>query len=93
MRPPPLQQQQQQQAAAAGPHPGSPYARAPGGGPGPGAAGEPMQTNNFETTFDVDGHVETKEALLAMQGGSDARPGYQADMMLPATLEFREDGE
>ncbi len=75
-------QQQGQPAVRGGAPP--PYSLGPG-------AGEPMQTSNFETTFDVDGQVETKEG---MQGpGGDARPRYQPDLMLPATLEFREDGE
>ena len=56
-------------------------------------AGEPMQTANFETTFDVDGHVETKEGIQGPGGeGRIGSPFYQPDLMLPATLEFREDG-
>ena len=59
-----------------------------------GGSGEPMQTANFETTFDVDGHVETKEGIQGPGGdGRIGSPVYQPDLMLPATLEFREDGK
>ncbi len=66
---------------------GHPYPRGP--------AGEPMQTANFETTFDVDGHIETREGQNQGPVG-DARfgspQGFQPEDILPAMLEFREEG-
>lgn len=40
-----------------------------------------MNDPNFETTFDVDGHIKTK--------GSPDKPGED---LLPASLDYREDG-
>ncbi|CAH2075120.1 unnamed protein product, partial [Iphiclides podalirius] len=55
--------------------------------------------DNYETTFDLDGNVETKSICSAKSGGSghdnrvslSARPGQEA--ILPAVLEFPEAGQ
>ncbi|XP_068630825.1 afadin isoform X2 [Battus philenor] len=55
--------------------------------------------DNYETTFDLDGNVETKSICSAKSGGSGhdnrasscARPGQEA--ILPAVLEFPEAGQ
>ncbi|CAH2992029.1 unnamed protein product [Chilo suppressalis] len=58
--------------------------------------------DNYETTFDLDGNVETKSICSAKSGGSGhenrmsatvptARPGQEA--ILPAVLEFPEQGQ
>ncbi|XP_013410608.1 afadin isoform X2 [Lingula anatina] len=50
--------------------------------------------NNFETTFDVDGHIETVSSP-SKDGMPRMPPGMEPGMpdILPATLEFREEGE
>lgn len=76
--------------------PRSPEALHPAGPPGynRGGSGEPMQTANFETTFDVDGHVETKEGQQGPAGDSmfNSPGGGYKHADLPAMLEFREEG-
>ena len=70
--------------------------------------GRPMDENNpanFETTFDVDGHIETTQSPMSPGGKKDLTrgppdqygpPGYEpqtiGEDILPCTLEFREEG-
>lgn len=65
--------------------------RVPRGGPPPYDTN--METGNFETSFNLDGQVETVPSQEGMMSPPYGNIPPQIDDILPATLEFREDGE